>query len=299
MRYEYLYIGGAPKCGTSAIFGLLESHPAIVGSRPKETFFFLPGEHPLLNKETNIHKDGIKAFDGFFRRKEASFRLEATTHTLYYPECADSMTTAGPSKFVFVLRNPIDRLRSSFEYTLNNLAGFRKELSFDAYVDMLLSGREEELEEYMDPSPSLFVLKRDLQYGQYVDYLEAWQKAVGPENVGVIIYEDFKRSGETVISEIYSWVGLPAHEVEDPAKSRNQTRAIRNKCVHRLAQSLSAVVPSGGLKKIAKKMYYAVQSGSAERIQPDTVTRDRLLEHYKPYNDRLQRLTGKDLKEWK
>ena len=35
-----LFLGGAPKSGTSSVFKWLDDHPDVIGSSPKETDFF-------------------------------------------------------------------------------------------------------------------------------------------------------------------------------------------------------------------------------------------------------------------
>ena len=65
--FPNLVVGGAPKCGTSTFFRWLSSHPDVCGSEPKETFFLMDRDSPLLNRDCNVHEHGLQSYGSFFK----------------------------------------------------------------------------------------------------------------------------------------------------------------------------------------------------------------------------------------
>ncbi|MEO0628823.1 MAG: hypothetical protein AAFY91_17640, partial [Bacteroidota bacterium] len=141
---DYLFIGGAPKCGTSSLFNQLASWPGMNPSQPKETFYFIDRENPLLNSRYNIHHSNVMGFRHFFP-DEPGIKLEGTTHLLYQSNQNTNIQELGRVKIIFILRDPVQRLRSSFEYTENNLSRFKRKISFSDFAELLLDDRREEV----------------------------------------------------------------------------------------------------------------------------------------------------------
>ena len=128
---------GAPKCGTSSLFRWITAHPQI--SRPengKELFFFMDPGHPLI-KEPNVHTASADAYDSLFPGISSTCRLESTTHYLYQDTARELLAQMeGQPLIVVVLRDPVQCVWSSFQYTRNNLARMDPSLSFFQYVEL-------------------------------------------------------------------------------------------------------------------------------------------------------------------
>jgi hypothetical protein len=119
-----LVLAGVPKAGTSSLFALLATHPAICGSAPKETFYFVDADNPLRRPEANYQQHGLERYTFFAHRSPRnSFLLEGTTHYLYQQTALNFFAQLQPQPHVVViLRKPSARILSSFRYTQNNLA---------------------------------------------------------------------------------------------------------------------------------------------------------------------------------
>ena len=298
MKLPLLFLAGAPKCGTSALYHQLVRHKSVVGSEPKETFFTLPANHPLAQPEKNIEHNGWEGLRNAFPAKldSVTWLLEATTHTLYHPECFETFGIPEGAHFIVLLRDPVDRLRSSFFFFFNNLARFRKTLKFDAYVNLLLNGQEEQLNEYLFESPSLYVLKRDLRYGQYSDYLEIWQQMLPEDRLRVVLYEDFRHDPVTTTNALFTWLQLEPLNIQ--SKVLNKTQSIRSKQFHRWILKINRLVPQGQWKQSIKQLYYRLQSSNSARIQVSDDVRIRLSAHYAPYQEKLEVLLGRKIEYW-
>ncbi|WP_369527349.1 sulfotransferase family protein [Shimia thalassica] len=110
---HYLTIIGAMKAGTTTLYDLLCQHPQICRGRRKEPNFF--GNDKSWNRERKFYNRLWPDFD----QEKHKWALEASTaytksHT---SKVAKRMSLYGNRfKFVYILRNPIDRIRSNFDY---------------------------------------------------------------------------------------------------------------------------------------------------------------------------------------
>lgn len=103
-----LFIPGAAKSGTTSLHELLDLHPDICMSSEKEPVYWNSADYDLPQK--------IKQYNAIFENKEAKVIGESTTSYMYYPEFISSIKqhyTKAP-KFIFILRNPIDRCYSHY-----------------------------------------------------------------------------------------------------------------------------------------------------------------------------------------
>src|SRR5690606_31158229 len=132
--YKYIFLGGVPKSGTSSLFDMLGQIPEITPSEPKETFYLIDNDY-IIQKDKNYFKHGWSVFNDFFTDKKNKIRLEGTTHLIYQNEIIPVLKELD-AYFIFILRSPEERIRSSFEYSMNNLASFNKRISFSDFVDI-------------------------------------------------------------------------------------------------------------------------------------------------------------------
>lgn len=291
-------MAGVPKSGTSALHHHLTQHPKILGSQPKETYYMLPLKHPLSNTGSNIERQGWEGLLNYFHseRNQSDCLVEGTTHTIYHPEVFEKNGFPEDAHVLFVLRDPIARLRSSFEYTLNNLAAFKKPLAFEEYVDILLTGKTEALDDFIFDSPSLYVLRRDLIYGEYIEFLNKWLKFVPDNRWRVVIYEDFKENPIKVVSNLFEWLQLEPCGIT--LGDRNKTKAIRLKRVHRSAIALNKRLPKAPWTKKLKKIYFKIQNSTGTSIQINEDCVEKLSAYYAPHKERLENLLGRPLSQW-
>src|SRR5690606_29284173 len=116
---------GMPKSGTSSLFYWLDEHPLIQGASPKETFFFMDDSHPLSGRHgLSFGRNGVESYSSFFPdRKEDSLLIEATTHYFYQRTARDYLSSLQKKPLiVMLLREPANRILSSFRFTRDNLA---------------------------------------------------------------------------------------------------------------------------------------------------------------------------------
>ena len=286
----YLFIGGAPKCGTSALFNMLSQTNNFNVSNPKETFFFIDQDYILLNKKYNYHKNGLGAFLDYFATVDnKKIYLEATTHLLYQ-EKIPSIIAELSSKIVFILRDPAERIKSSFEYTKNNLAHFHENITFSKYVDFILNNNIQELTKYMPDSTSRWVLANELYLSDYQKHIDKWQKAIGKDRVLLIDYDDFKLEPLFTLDRILKFVNLQGLNSDINLTRTNETIGVKNKLFHRIIRKINKIIPNSSIKDIAKAFYFRFQKKEREWTLEDELALQKLKFYFKNNYKSIQEL---------
>ena len=295
-----LVIGGTPKSGTSSVYNWLAAHPAVTGSQPKEPFFLMDTDNPMLNPEHNVHRQGLAGYHHFFRGATTKVLLEATTHYLYQDTAREVLSgLPTPPLVVFILRKPSARIYSSFQYTLNNRAAFRRPLSFERYVDVLLSGQVSALDDYIEAPQSRYVLQRDLAYSTYVTYLEQWAHCLPADKLHVFLLEDIIRSPSAFMRRMCSLLSIdPSFYDTFSFPKQNETFAVRNQTLHKRATGWSALLPRGAVKERLKRAYLALQANQPPPREHHREALQKLDAYFEPYEQQLALMFNLDITAW-
>ncbi|HEY0377644.1 MAG TPA: sulfotransferase domain-containing protein [Pyrinomonadaceae bacterium] len=304
MTLPNLVIAGAPKCGTSSLYKWLADHPEACGSAVKETFYLMDEGHPLLRKDSNFHRHGLAGYRAHFGgngSQPGRIRFEATTHYLYQRTALEVLSVLPePPQIVFVLRKPSERVYSSFQYSKNNLANVRRDLSFSRFVDEVRRDPDSRLlDEYA--GASAYVLKNDIRYSRYVEYLPAWVARFGGGRVHVLLFEELKRDARAFMQDLARRVRIdPAFYDAYDFPVKNETVSIRHTPLHRRVRKLNGLVPRGPVRGLMKRMYLTAQSApqGSEKTAEDRRALTELEREFLPYNRRLAEGLGLDLSSW-
>ncbi|HKQ53076.1 MAG TPA: sulfotransferase domain-containing protein [Pyrinomonadaceae bacterium] len=303
MTLPKLVVAGAPKCGTSSLFKWLADHPETCGSNVKETFYLMDEGHPLLRKDSNFHRHGLAGYRAHFRNGTESRRVhfEATTHYLYQRTALEVLSALPePPHVVFVLRKPSERVYSSFQYSKHNLANVRPDFTFARFVDEV---RRDPASPLIDEcaGASAYVLRNDIRYSRYVEYLPAWVARFGRRRVHVLLFEEMKRDARAFMQDLARRIDIdPAFYDAYDSPLRNETINIRHASLHRRARRLNGLVPRGPLKGLVKSLYLKAQSApqAAGKSSEDRRALTELEHEFQPYNQRLAERLGLDLSSW-
>ncbi|WP_420126697.1 sulfotransferase domain-containing protein [Longimicrobium sp.] len=304
MRLPDLVIAGAPKCGTSSLFRWLAAHPAVRGSSVKETYFLLDRGHPLQDPARNVHDHGLAAYASFFPDAAgddpSALLLEGTTHYLYQqtaPHVLGGMDR--PPHVIFLLREPAERVYSSYRYTRNNLGVLRPGATFRDFLGLGEGGDASAL---TDPrwGGKVDIWRNDVGYSRYAEHLARWAEVFPRERMHVFLAENLWRDPRALLRGLAQRVGIDPAFYDDFAFARhNESYAVRSPALHRLARRAGAVLPRGGLRALLRKGYMGVlASGRAERTDDDAAALRELRASYAPHNARLAREWGLDLGAW-
>jgi hypothetical protein len=191
MARNYLFITGAPRSGTTFLMNQLSQHPNVTPSIQRASYYFMDKKHPLLNVNNNYYKDGIAGLLDIFAQKESSFFLDGTDHLMYQNAMMEVLSKLPNKKMIFIFREPAQRIYSSFNFTKNNLGNFKKDISFEMYVEALLNDDKKQIQKWLvSDKRSGFVLARELEYSHYFNYVNKWINKIGKENIIFLSFDE-------------------------------------------------------------------------------------------------------------
>jgi hypothetical protein len=214
-----LFLLGAMRCGTTSIHRMLAQHPDIHMCEPKEPHFFgSPGSPPnhrgpgddQLNARTVWRLDDyVQLFTPGFGCR---FRGEASASYLHTPAAIDNLRAApGSSRFVIVLRHPVERARSAHAYN--------RQRGREPIADAMRAIAEEPKRREAGWSPMFHYVGAS----RYADAVAHAFDALGRDRVKVLLHDDVARDVTAVMKELFGWLGLPPAPVEPAVLNRSGT----------------------------------------------------------------------------
>jgi hypothetical protein len=195
--HRHLIICGAEKAGTTSLYTYLVAHPAVVGSIEKESDFFrnasvsYAGYRACFPTDAPSDKLLMEASPGYLAEAE-------TVAPRLYQHVPDA-------RLVFVLRDPIDRLRSSFRFYKSRLH-VPDDMSMTDFVDRCLrfDGTE--------AGAQALGLKpwhlRALERGRYDLAVPAFEKHFSSAQVLLLSFNDLHRQTQGAMERICQLSGI-------------------------------------------------------------------------------------------
>jgi len=248
---------GAQKCGTSSIYFNLRKHIWVSSALTKEIHFF-----------DNNYKKGINWYRRHFPsecyRKIARSLLnkniitgEASPDYIFHYYAPGRIYSTLPDvKLLVFLRNPADRAYSHYQHYLRQ--GLEN-LSFEEALgkeDERLGGELEKMKANPDYYSFNYHHYSYRTRGIYIKQLKRWMEIFPRNQFLISSSEDFYRDPDTVYQEILDFLGLPA-------------------------------LRPGSFSKYNVGKKYAGMKNS---------TRKKLIEFYKPYNQKPYEFLARDFK---
>jgi hypothetical protein len=203
---------GAGRCGTTGLAEGLRTHPDVFITRPKEPHYFAlhgmkpnfqaPGDAATINRVAVTERGAYLALYPQETRHVA--RGDASVSTLYYHERAipEIQRLAPDAQIVVLLREPVDRAHSAFQYMAAR--------GFETAPDLLHGVREED-RRVADNWHHLWHYSR---MSRYADSIEAFQASFGREKVGIWYYDDLQRDYVSTVQEVLRFIGTAPFEGE-------------------------------------------------------------------------------------
>lgn len=279
------YLIGAQKAGTTTLAYLLDQHPDITVSQPKESHFFAHNRDKGLDwyKEQFPESPGTICLDastsysmaplteGPKRNKQKDKEYEGVPAEVY---------SVNPyAKFIYLLRDPVERTYSGYWHSVrmgDDSEEFRTTILGDPF--------------YLDVSD---------YYGQ----LLLWLSYFPLESFFIVLFEEMKENPERVVRECCKFLGVSEEitpmQLDSP---KNQSRRVgwlgrrMNKfgIDHPdLRVALKSVAPAS-----VEKLLTNVKSGSKPIPTMNEEDRRFLAEYFRERNRKLEELTGLPLTKW-
>ena len=206
-----LFIPGAAKSGTTTLHNLLNQHPEICMSSVKEPGYW---KNEKFKDFKNIEKENY--LNLFMKSKHKIFG-ESTTAYMYYDTFINNINSnykVSP-KFIFILRNPIDRFNSHFWW----IKGLGLEKS--NFQEALSKDQNNQFKAYN------YYPKYYFQFGLYAKWLKRFYNCFDRSNIKIIIFEDLINNQLKTANSCFEFLGLKKLDTISNHTS-NQTALLKN-----------------------------------------------------------------------
>jgi hypothetical protein len=200
-RIPDFFIVGHPKCGTTALYEMLRSHPQIYMPDAKEPNFF-SGEWQAPDGPPQTFDDYLSLFDA--ARPEQRIG-EASVSYLASREAASGIADVQPAaQIIAILREP-----ASFLHSLH-LQLVRVNLETQENLREALSLEDDRRQGRHVPRSAPNWHRRLFYSDQvrYVDQLQRYHALFPPEQVMVLIYDDFQCDNEATLRRVLRFLDV-------------------------------------------------------------------------------------------
>lgn len=216
MRRPNLFIVGAPKCGTTALYAYLQTHPNIFMCPVKEPNFFaddLPGCHKVASLDEYLQL--------FARATETHHVLgEASVFHLYSQVAIENIHRFNrEAKYIAMLRNPIELVHSFHAQSVFNLEEPETDFERAWRLEPLRKQGKHVPRECPDP-PRLYYS----ELGKLGEQVQRLLSIVPREQVLLILFEDFRSSTRDVYETVLRFLDVPSDgRTEFPPVNESKT----------------------------------------------------------------------------
>ncbi len=285
-KFKIDFVGiGASKCGTTWLGHVLEEHPQICMSEPKEVNFFNDIQSFRTKHKRRFHK-GFSWYRNFFKHcNKGKYKGEITNYYGIDPVAAIRLKEHNPDlKILFCMRNPVDRIWSHYQ--------------FAKYF------------EKKEKRPVETAIKEENQYirmSLYAQTLSLYLKHFHRDQIFLLWFEDIYKRPEELLHDIFIFLGVdPAFRPKSMYKKSNPARASHYAPLQFMIRRFNMMLALFGLSGVVKKLKMAGLADIVMNMTSRPIRKESIPEEVKQYIllqvkddvQRLESMTGKDLSQW-
>lgn len=297
---DFLIVGAA-KCGTSSLHRYLDTHPNIFMPHYKELLYWQINCNPNqaifdVWDRARVPTTLLDYLAHFETAKEGQIVGEACPSYLYnHDYTIKTLKQNHPRwrdvKIIVILRDPVARILSQYRFVRDN------DLDPESLtLEQALKREKVRLGENKILADNFY---RDLT--RYADQIEHFQSEF--PNVKVYLFDELKRDSFRLVQDICEYVGVPVDllpKFDNKITNKSSNLVPKHKVtakIYKLYNSVARAIPfGGGARKLVRKVVN--KTLMTEEDIPDHIV-NQLKDDYLPELDRLERVIGKDLGEWK
>lgn len=236
LRLPDFIIGGTEKSGTTSVFDWLSNHPQVGAASRKETDFF-------REEYRNDPAADARNYAAYFRHCDPAARVWMEASPGYLGEAervAPRLQGLVPrARVLFVLRDPVARLYSTFHFHRGHL-NLPPDLEFGDYVQRCLAfdaGDREAAALGLDPW-----YLRALRFGCYAELIAVYRRHLPRAQVKVMFFEDLRADERGFMRELSGFLGIDdAWWDSFDFRPSNVTFSARVRGLHRIAVRTNAL----------------------------------------------------------
>jgi hypothetical protein len=289
-------IAGAPKCGTTALYRYLQTHPQVFLTEPKEPHYY--AEDLGAHREVPQREAYLRLFDKVLPQHraigEASVWYMHSAHALERVKAEHADV-----KLLILLRNPVDFVRSLHSDMV--WICFEDETDFEKAWPLSAERRAGQRVPALCQVPWFLDYQRVGQLGQHVQRL---LQIFPREQIKFILLDDLQESPQRVYEETLTFLKLDSDgRTEFPRfnASKQNRSAWLAACRAAVIRSLPRPLVEAGKKLGLGTVSYAVMqlnSRPATMAPLRAELRRELQEVFRDDIDLLSTSIGRDLSHW-
>jgi len=283
------FIIGAPKCGTTSLAAWLAENPEIYFSPTKEPHFFNTDHRRFINT--------LQGYENLFADAREHHRAvgEASVWYMYSTTAVPNILAYNSdARFIVMLRNPVEMAPSLHE-----------ELVFtgrEDVKDFTEAWNLQELRQSGQHLPSMVWEPKYVQYGAACGVgaqLDRVLQFVRRDRMKIILLEDLAAQPAAVYRSVLEFLevnddGRTEFTAHNPAKKRRSALFLRLAWLSVTIKSTLGIEGGLGLWK----HFDAWNRTERKRAPIDQQMRASLRDYFRTDVERLQALTGRDLRHW-
>ncbi len=261
-RLPDFFIAGQPKSGTTALYEMLRRHPQIYLPERKEPRFFVEEMYHRDPPRPGGTPQTLDEYLAWFDDARADQRIgDASPWYLWSATAASRIAEVQPdARVMAILREPASLLRSlHLEFV---------QLYVETETDLRRAIELEDARRQGRNIPRNTYWPKALMYSDHVrcvEQLRRFHAVFGPEQMLVLIYDDFRNDNEATVREVLRFLrvddSLPIEVME-----ANPTVSVRSRRLHELTHAVS--VGHGPVSRAVKS--------SMKALTPRELRRDAL-----------------------
>jgi len=253
-RTPDFFLVGHHKSGTTALYEMLRRHPQIYMPDLKEPRFL--ASELVSPRETGAktrHPQTLDEYLALFAAAAPEQRVgEASATYLWSRTAAGRIAELQPgARIIAILREPASFLRSL------HLTYLR--INFEDEKDLRKAMSLESARREGKRIPARCHLPALLQYSEqvrYVEQLTRYREAFSPEQVLVLIYDDFLSDNETTVRSVLRFLQVDDRQSLQPIQANVTTWSVRSQPTEDLLRSVA--LGRGGVARLANSAAKAV-----------------------------------------
>lgn len=291
------FLIGAQKAATTSFYNWLSQHPEICAPiAVKDYAFFTRDEY---------YSKGPEHLSEFYTEEYSGEKIvmQGSVHYIYFEEALARIKDFNPeAKFILILRNPVERAISAYEYAVKfNYEYLEIEEAFDKEQVRLT-------DDDVRVRSELTYKHHGLYFKQILVFLKYFRK----EQIKIILFDDVAAQPLRVLKNTFAFLEVD-QDFKPEVKSLNTTGRVKNKKLQKIAFGdgklrnfmVKKVLPFFISEKAKANLRWKVIDMNTETAASDYIknTSPKLLsELYNFYREDIEQLEAfldRDLRNWK
>jgi hypothetical protein len=292
-RVPDFFIVGHPKCGTTALWEMLRVHPQIFLPAVKEARF-LAGDLRAMVPSSPNQPQSLEEYLALFA-PAAPGKCVGEVSPAYLRSCeaAGAIAALQPNaRIIAIFREPASFVRSLHLHLLEEHVETERDLATALANEQLQRAGQ-----------------RVLRYSDHVHYTEQLRRyhdRFAPEQVLVLIYEDFRADNEGTLRRVLRFLDVD-DQVALPAVEANPSYSVRSQRLNRAVHALEGGAPAarairraaetlkprrlrhGAMRMFRRRVLYGPPPQADEGLMAE------LRERYRPEAEAFSEYLGRDL----